>query len=208
MAGASGGATGRLGSIRPKPDLTLGGAQKPKFKPKVPARRKAKEVKTEGDDIKAEGSESGRGGRGSGRGQSARGRGRRAQPQSQTVFGAGSFVKPAKKPPRPPGSGGGGGGGGTSPRAEKAANDRKAEQERIDAAPVDFAEGWDESPRSKRSSSKSKGAGSDPSVKREEGDEALLDHVSSEEDDFEQYLLRPICIATLCSFVCVRSLSL
>ena len=30
------------------------------------------------------------------------------------------------------------------------------------------------------------GAGSDPSVKREEGDEPLLDHESSDEDDFEQ----------------------
>eukprot|EP01043_Picozoa_sp_COSAG02_P107457 COSAG02_NODE_43472_length_374_cov_1.058182_1_plen_80_part_10 len=67
---AGGGATGRLGSIRPKPDLTLGGTQKPKFKPKVPGRRKAKAVaKTEGGDedgnrLEADGGD----GRGSGRG--------------------------------------------------------------------------------------------------------------------------------------------
>eukprot|EP01046_Picozoa_sp_COSAG06_P054164 COSAG06_NODE_9562_length_1870_cov_1.624506_1_plen_279_part_10 len=145
--GASGGTPGRLGSIRAKPDLTLGGAPKAKFKPKVPQRRKAKAAKADGAAAesaaekaaadKAEG-RGGRGrGRGGGRGQSAfaRGRGRRPQPQSQTVFGAGSFVKPARKSgPRAPG------GSGSSPKSDSVANERKAEQARLDAAPVDFGE--------------------------------------------------------------------
>ena len=45
---ASGGGTpGRLGSIRARPDLTLGSAAKAKFKPKVPARRKVRQPKAE-----------------------------------------------------------------------------------------------------------------------------------------------------------------
>lgn len=190
---AASGATNRLGSIRPKPDLTLGGAAKPKFKPKVPGRRKAKAkpIKAEGGSEVNKGPEpasvrEGRGsGRGRGRGQSAfaRGRGRRPQPQSQTVFGAGSFVKPARRTPRP----GGSSSSSSSPKSDKAANERKAEQERIDAAPVDFGEVCPQSPRSSRSGSKSKGRGSAATVKREEGEEPLLDPESSDEEDFEQY---------------------
>lgn len=188
--GAAGGGAGRLDSIRPKPDLTLGGTQKPKFKPKVPGRRKAKAVKTEGageegNNPESSGSADGRGsGRGRGRGNSAfaRGRGRRPQPQSQTVFGAGSLVKVARKTVRPPGSGGG---GGSNPKADKAAAERKAEQDRVDAAPVDFGEDYGQSPRATRAS-KSKAGGS-ATVKREEGDDPLLDPESSEEEEFDQF---------------------
>ena len=185
---ASGGGTpGRLGSIRARPDLTLGSAAKAKFKPKVPARRKVRQPKAEptaegeGGAARAGSARGGaRGGARAGGGAGGRGRGgsefkrrggRRPPPQSQTVFGAGSFAKPtarrgAVRNPAEPSSAG----------KDKAssAKARQQEQARADAQPVDFGESAEES---------GAGAAGPAKVKVEGQGSAELQLDSGDEDD-------------------------
>ena len=108
---------GRLSSIRPARDLTLGGVVKKEFKPTIPARRKTPAADASKKQAEAaapvdkkpvgrgRGDGRGRGGRGRGRG---RGRGERKMIESESIFSAG----PAEATMRRTGGWGGGGGGG------------------------------------------------------------------------------------------------
>jgi hypothetical protein len=135
------GAAARLGSIRPKPDLTLGGTQKTKFKPKLPARRKpraaatAAPTATSGDAAarRRGGRSDSQTDRAAGQSRFARGQGRRPAVHSETVFGSDNLKR--KKVVRKPAGTSGGGGGGSRRQSE-------ADEELV---PTDFGDDKDNS---------------------------------------------------------------